>query len=1299
MKRKTIWKITAVAGIAAVAGVVGWLGAAATFVPGDAPVGYMGGLEITNFDLTSGTETVFKTDYEKVDYTGNVYAYPVSAAGVVDRAGERFDGGVGGQINLQNYDTGRKIATMKDDGTKIPFRLASLSAAQKTSLTATVANQQGLLDFVRGDRSNESVGLAFRTRVSVLGDIMHSRPFFLTNGAQPVLLVGANDGMLHAFDASTQGGGAELWAYVPSMLIPTLKNLAANPYVHTYYVDGGLNVGSITVSGVTTKLAVSGLGAGGKGLFAIDVTNPVPADEATLAAMTKWEITPSRINGTVSASYANLGFTYGTPVITKANSSSGESVVIMGNGYLPGGNSHSTLYVINASTGALIREIDTGSGTVASPGGLSTPVCIDTVSTDGRVDFCYAGDVDGNLWKFDLTSTTPASWTATLLHTTSPAQPITMAPAVATHPNGGIMVNFATGKMFTAADKTDATTIYYAYGIWDGAGANAAILTQTLTERAYVTAAGTTRVRVSTANQPTWRPAAAAAHKGWQVALPAGERVLGDTVFIESGRFYFNSYNPTIDNSALVPVTPNGDNWLMEVDYLNGGITTNSPFLDLNGDQLLSDLDRVKYISGDTIPTGQAIGDVILTTGGISVGKLIANGVASHPILVQLASLNTTLFNQNPDVDIPATPADRGVAGGHFDVDIFYGPQPATMCNYTGGSSGAQAQSTITVGSTGAAQAAALGNAGSGGITVGGVVIMNQLTSSDVPNGTANSTVATKIRDKVNLLTSTTGFSATVSGNVVTVKAPIGTTYNTQPFTFIDGTAVGGTVGSSPTATFSISGSTSTNKKITSIKCGTTNLITTSTVSSGSSSTTAIRIRALATGINSNVIGSSGYSISCTTGTAGAGINPSVCTVTGPVGPTACTNLTISKDSSISISTTSPAVSGGALGTAVSNLKPFLTSGGNFSGGVVAVLGTFSSCNKQTHFHEYDDIFNVTGVNMLNASSTTLNLDNAISDTTTPFKVIVHNQYLNPASTLSVGGSVHEGVKTWNGQASETVAANVIANAPTYTRATVNTLEWNLPLNAFSQRDWWGNGDTRVGLMPHSPFCGPWVGSSTRGGNLFYPVIPPATITATGQGTVNYAAADPGVRHNGALTIQIVRADIPSSSIELNVASRPEYGWRVKSAGFETYVLAEYVFYWHHPLGKCYGATGWTKLAALDLSASDPSVWQTPAVGSDDPATGTFRSTSAIISVATTVTTVSGLTVTTTVTTFSNSTTKTVAKTANLDGTTTIVTTYPDGTTTTETVASTAGSVKTGGDEKGSQAQTGRVSWSERLRN
>ncbi len=1292
MKRTSVWKLAALAAIGGIAGVTGWIIAASTFTPGDAPVGYMGGLEVTNFNLTSGAETVFKTDYEKVDYTGNVFAYPVSAAGVVDKAGERFDGGVGGHINLQNFDTGRIIATMKDDGTAIPFRLASLSAAQKNSLTGTAGEQQAMLDFIRGDRSNESVGFAYRTRISVLGDIMHSRPFFLTNGAQPVLLVGANDGMLHAFDASTHSGGNELWAYVPSMLIPTLSNLTVNPYVHTYYVDGGLNVGTVTVSGTAKKYAVSGLGAGGKGLFALDVTSPVPSDESALTSMVKWEITPSRINGTASASYANLGYTYGTPVIAKANSGSGQSVVIMGNGYLPGGNSHSTLYIINAATGVLIREIDTGSGTAASPGGLSTPVCIDTIGTDGQVDYCYAGDVDGKLWKFDLTSTTSASWTATLLHTTSPAQPITMAPAVATHPNGGVMVNFATGKMFTAADKTDATTVYYAYGIWDGAPvANAVLLTQTLTERSYSTALGSTRVRVSTANAPNWI-SGAANHKGWKVALPAGERVLGDTVFIESGRFYFNSVNPTINNSALVPVTPNGDNWLMELDYLNGGIITNSPFLDLNGDQLLNDTDRVKYIATDTLPVGKAVGDPILTTDGISVGKLVSNGVASHPVLVQLSTLNTTLFNQNPDVDIPATPADRGVAGGHFDVDIFYGPQPATMCSYSGGSSGSQASSTITVNSTGSVAPARLGDLASGGITVGGTVIMNQLTESDILSGTANSTNATKIRDKINALSATTGYSATVSGSVVTVKAPTGTASNGLSFTFNDGTAVAGTVGSAPSGTFNITDSTSTNKKITSIKCGSTDTITTNTVSSGGGSTSTSRVKALAGGLNSN--GINGYSYSCTIA------KPSVCTVSGPVGPAACSSLSITTSStSITLSTSSPSFSGGAVGTAISNLKPSLTKGANFSGGSNAVLGTFSSCNKQTHFHEYDDIFNVTGVNMLNASSTTLNLDNAISDGTTPFKVIVHNQYLNPAVTLSVGGAVHESVKTWNNQASETVAANVLSNAPTYTPNTVNTLEWNMPLNAFSQLDWWGNGDTRVGLMPTAPGCGPWVGSSTKGGNLFYPVQPPALITATGQGTVNYAAADPGVRHNGALTIQIVKSTIPSTSIELNVAGRPEYGWRVKSADFETYVYAEYVTYWHHPLGKCYGATGWTKLAAPDLTASDPSVWQTPAAGSDDPSTGSFRATSSIVSVATTVTTVAGLSVTTTVTTYADATTKTVAKTANADGTTTIVTTYPDGSTTTETVANTAGSVKTGGDEKGTQAKTGRVSWSELLRN
>jgi hypothetical protein len=306
------------------------------------------------------------------------------------------------------------------------------------------------------------------------------------------------------------------------------------------------------------------------------------------------------------------------------------------------------------------------------------------------------------------------------------------------------------------------------------------------------------------------------------------------------------------------------------------------------------------------------------------------------------------------------------------------------------------------------------------------------------------------------------------------------------------------------------------------------------------------------------------------------------------------------------------------------------------------------------------------------------------------FKVLVHNQYLNPAVTLSVGGAAHESVKTYNNQATETVAANVLANATTYTRDTVQTLEYNMPTTAFDQRDWWGSGDTRVGLHPTKPGC-MWTIQNATSGTLFFPVIPPANGT-DGPGT---SGTTTGVRHNGALTIQLIKAATPDTSIELNFAGRPEYGWRVKQADFETYVLAEWSTYWHHFGNICYHQTGWTKLAAKDLSGSDPSVWQDPATGSDDPTDGSFRATSAISTVATTV---SG-NVTTTVTTYADGTKMTVVKTANADGTTTITTTTPDGTSTTVTVASTAGSVTTGGDEKGTQAKTGRISWSERLRN
>jgi type IV pilus assembly protein PilY1 len=1137
MTSKSIWKLTALVAIVMTAGFVI---AATAFTPSAQPIGYVAQLEITNYKLTSGNEIVFKSDYQRENWNGNVYAYPVSTAGEINTAAEWWSGGAAPHLDAQDYNTGRIIVTMKDDGTKIPFRWANLSSAQQTSIgNATI------LDYVRGQRTNElASGGTFRTRTSTLGDIVHSRPYYLANSGSPVLFVGANDGMLHAFNAKPTGGN-ELWAYVPSMLLSSLPALKVDPYVHTYFVDGGLNVGKVVISGASKTVLVSSLGAGGRGLFALDVTNPIPTSETEAAANILWEITNTKINNATSTSFANLGHTYGTPVITKVNSGSGQSAVILGNGYNASGAS--SLFVVDVANGSLIREISTSG---AGNGGLSTPLCIDSTG-DGQVDYCYAGDIDGKLWKFDLTNSNASSWSASLLYTTSPAQAITMAPTVVAHPYGGYMVNFATGRMFTDADKTD-TAVHYAYGIWDGAPvANTSMLTQTLAERSYVNGLITTRVRVATtANQPDWT-AGVGHHKGWQVALPVGgERVIGDTVYTENGRFYFNSTNPTITN---VSPTPNGENWLMELDAMTGS-TINSPFLDLNGDHLLTDADRVKYVTGDTIPSGKTTADLNAGASGIPVGKFISNGVGSHPILVQLATLNTTLVNQNPDVIIPAATADRGVSGGHFDVDIFYGPPPSKICNYStsGGSSGAKAT---------------------------GKVVFDYGSSAKNVTGTLTIKVGTE-----------------------TIKSGVpGSKKDTELASWV------GTAGS---ANYDVSISTSGNK-----------------------GTVTITAKAKGSAWNGTV-----------TLPTPAGLSNSDITIT------------------------------------------HVTGGSN----VVAGTDTFVDCPTNKHFHEYDDIFNVTGVNMLNASSTTLNLSNGITSTATGFKVLVHNQYLSPAATLSIGGAAHTSVKTYNNLASETVAANVIANAPTYTRANVQTLEWNMPVDAFTPKDWWGNGDVRVGLQPTKYSC-VWDSTPSKGETLFQPVMPPVN-GVDGPG-VNGTTT--GARHNGALVIQIIKDTTPASALELNVAGRPEYGWRVKAADFETYVLTEYATYWHHPNGICYGVSGWSKSPPLDLTPSDPSVYRVPAAGSADPALGSFRSTSNVVSV---ITTTVGL-VTTTVTTYANSTRQTVTKTKNNDGTVTIVTVNPDGSTTTVTFADSKGDMVSGGDERGSQAKTGRLSWSELLNN
>jgi PilY1 beta-propeller domain len=681
--------------------------AAPPFDPQKQPFGTLPPLVLTGFNLsgTAGTQNVFQPWFDGNSWAGDVLAYPMTPSGSADisnrlwSAAEVFTSkqGCGTATDEPTatttwFKTGRKIVTRSSTGLNKPFQWGTIGSGHQTAI-----GDEATLDFIRGDRSNEKENLVveggydpaapdpalvqyacgtatgtFRARNSIMGDVVHGKSVYVAappadytfdkyqefkaawKSRAPRVYVPANDGMVHAFDAAT---GEEVWAYIPSMIIPKLKDLTASPYYHRYLVDGAMTANDVKIGTAGTKLdwhtvLVGALGAGGKGLFALDVTDPTAFNETFAAAKIMWEITPS------SSGFGDLGDTFSDPLIVRLNTD--QWAVIVGNGY-NSTTGKAVLYLIDIKTGTLIKKLDAGAGNATSPNGLSSPAAIDT-NFDGKVDFVYAGDIDGKLWKFDISGATTGTWTdGSELYDAGLA--IVGAPDIAAHPIKGYMVYFGTGRLFDTTDQLDATTVNYAYGIWDGApGANNKILEQTLTEKAY----NALRVRVSSGKEINWNDATDVSvkplHYGWRTALPPGERVLSPG-FVRDSRYQFTAVNNTVTNTN----PPDGENWLIELDYLNGGVGPKIIF-DLNANGQLNDADRI-----------QSGGNPVAGPTGIPVAIYQGAGLLSPPVLALLnAELSTTIFNDNPyhapndaPSDPPTPSIDPGISGGHFDFDIY----------------------------------------------------------------------------------------------------------------------------------------------------------------------------------------------------------------------------------------------------------------------------------------------------------------------------------------------------------------------------------------------------------------------------------------------------------------------------------------------------------------------------------------------------------------------------------------------------------------------------------------------------
>ena len=396
-----------------------------------------------NSGSISDQTRIYQTRFNSGTWTGQLLAFRINSNGTLGNGlppleDSEAEWDAAKKLPAPNS---RQIITRDSTGAKVPFRWASLDTPRQGQLVS-----QGMVNYLRGDDADEGVGNGkLRQRVPTkLGDIVSSAPLFVgrppfryrdnlegTTGTKysdfvlandaasertPMVYAGANDGMLHGFNAST---GAEVFAFIPSPVIARMPALAAQNYTHQNYVDGSPSLGDAYWASNWHTVLAGGLNKGGQGIYALDVTNTTrlaaAEDPGNPASTILWEFT--------DANDADLGFTYSQPSIVKSHDTTaggtGRWVVAFGNGYnstFSDGTASSTgnavLFIRSARTGNLVAKLDTGVGNAQRPAGvtwdngLSTPAFVD-IDADRIVDFAYAGDLYGNMWKFDLRDANP----------------------------------------------------------------------------------------------------------------------------------------------------------------------------------------------------------------------------------------------------------------------------------------------------------------------------------------------------------------------------------------------------------------------------------------------------------------------------------------------------------------------------------------------------------------------------------------------------------------------------------------------------------------------------------------------------------------------------------------------------------------------------------------------------------------------------------------------------------------------------------------------------------------------------
>lgn len=592
---------------------------------------------VTSSRQTSSSEIIY-AGYNPKDWTGNVRSCTPDQTAVQCTNSPTWDASnwlndESTVVTAANRLTAatRKIFTSIKGATSftsMPFKWDSLNPTTQQPLLNADSNGANRVEFLRGDRTHE--GTLFRTRPkNLFGDVVNSGVTYLA-GSGPALIgtnfpghatyrsttrtrpavvyVGGNDGMLHALSGAN---GKELFGYIPGSLLGQLNALSGFNFKHQYFVDSTPMVGDFEKTGSTPAvpswgtLLVGGLGAGGRGYYALDITgqsNFAATDEATLAStLPLWEFT--------STQDADLGYTFNEPSINPvsgayrqiakvvdATEASGVWRVLVGNGY-GSTNGKAVLFMLNANTGAVSTKLQAYAPTVASPAlnGLSAPTPVDT-DRDGLIDTVYAGDSLGNMHKFQFSKAsgldfvlakpveTGGAWRY-LGKVYATGEPITTAPSVVPACEGvGWNVLFGSGKLNEEGDYTDTANRGF-YNVLDKSPSSA------------LTVPATDLATIATFTEPSlgeglvgrnWSTPNLSGKRGWKMTFTGGERVLtNSTLPPDTGAVLFGTTQPTGD-----VCTPGNSGYLMAVNICSGK-------------------------TGDLIVNGIAVGGVAIDSSGI----------------------------------------------------------------------------------------------------------------------------------------------------------------------------------------------------------------------------------------------------------------------------------------------------------------------------------------------------------------------------------------------------------------------------------------------------------------------------------------------------------------------------------------------------------------------------------------------------------------------------------------------------------------------------------------------------------